>query len=134
LNIIDTNTQTVAENGNAEVINNNTNAQNFKRQGMFTSPFSFNGRIRRTEYGISFIIVAVLFTIVNVLIEESYELAWLYLANIPIYWFFFAQGAKRCHDMGNSGWFQIIPFYPLWMIFGKGEEGVSNKYGINPKI
>jgi hypothetical protein len=34
--------------------------------------------------------------------------------------------------MGQSGWFQIIPFYVLWMIFASGEKGI-NKYGVNPK-
>ena len=29
---------------------------------------------------------------------------------VPYFWFIWAQGAKRCHDRGNSGWFQIIPF------------------------
>mgnify|MGYP002682993735 CR=1 FL=1 len=134
LNLEATDTKFEAQNADAEVTNNNTNAQNLKRRGMFSNPFSFKGRIRRLEYGISFIIAVFLISFINVLIEESYELAWLFLAYIPLYWFFFAQGAKRCHDMGNSGWYQIIPFYALWMIFAKGEEGISNKYGINPKI
>ena len=133
-NLKDANTKSEGQFVGAEVTNNNTSAQNHKRRGMFSNSFSFSGRIRRTEYGITFIIAAILITFINVLTEESYELAWLFLAYIPIYWFFFAQGAKRCHDMGNSGWYQIIPFYALWMIFAKGEEGISNKYGINPKI
>ena len=51
---------------------------------------------------------------------------------IPVYWFLLAQGAKRCHDRGNSGWYQIIPFYNLWMLFADSEKGV-NDYGLNPK-
>lgn len=56
----------------------------------------------------------------------------VYLLMIPMYWFMFAQGAKRCHDRGNSGWFQLIPFYSLWMLFGDSEPG-TNEYGPNPK-
>jgi uncharacterized membrane protein YhaH (DUF805 family) len=56
----------------------------------------------------------------------------LFLLMIPIYWFQFAQGAKRCHDRGNSGWYQLIPFYPFWMLFGDSDPGL-NKYGMNPK-
>lgn len=104
-----------------------------RKQGMFSKPFLFQGRIRRTEYGISFIISAVLLAILNTLLQEE-ELALLWFAYIPLYWFLFAQGAKRCHDMGQSGWWQIIPLYPIWMIFGKGEEGIQNKYGVNPKF
>lgn len=54
------------------------------------------------------------------------------IAYIPLLWFYIAQGAKRCHDRENSGWYQIIPFYQLWMIFGDGQIG-SNQYGDNPK-
>lgn len=51
---------------------------------------------------------------------------------VPYFWFIWAQGAKRCHDRGNSGWFQIIPFYGLWMLFAEGETG-TNEYGNSPK-
>jgi uncharacterized membrane protein YhaH (DUF805 family) len=47
-------------------------------------------------------------------------------------WFFLAQGAKRCHDRGNSGWYLLIPFYFLWMLFADGEIG-QNDFGPNPK-
>lgn len=129
-----TSVQSDSQNSDAKVIDDNTGSVIHKRQGMFSNPFSFKGRIRRLEYGISFIIVVFLMAFINVLTEDSYELAWLFLAYIPTYWFFFAQGAKRCHDMGYNGWWQIIPFFPLYMIFGKAEEGISNKYGRNPKI
>ena len=55
------------------------------------------------------------------------------LAIIPMLWFLWAQGAKRCHDMDKNGWFQIIPFYVLWMIFIEGDSFL-NKYGDNPKL
>jgi uncharacterized membrane protein YhaH (DUF805 family) len=54
------------------------------------------------------------------------------LLMIPGYWFLLAQGAKRCHDRSNSGWFQIIPFYVFWMLFAEGFPG-PNEYGLNPK-
>ena len=47
-------------------------------------------------------------------------------------WFLWAQGAKRCHDRGASGWFQIIPFYVFWMLFADSNYGM-NEYGANPK-
>jgi len=99
------------------------------KKGMFSSPFSFEGRIRRTEFGLSFIIYIILSSIVNVIMIEEPIIG---LAYIPIGWFLWAQGAKRCHDMGRNGWYQIIPFYMFWLIFSKGESGI-NKYGINPK-
>jgi uncharacterized membrane protein YhaH (DUF805 family) len=100
---------------------------------MFKNPFSFEGRIRRTEYGLSSIIYAIAAGIINVIIEKSQgEAAFLLFAYIPLLWFIWAQGAKRCHDLGNSGWWQLIPFYSLWLIFQDGQPG-SNQYGENPK-
>lgn len=103
------------------------------KKGMFNNPFSFEGRIRRTEYGISYILYFICAVIVNVIMtaggEEAYILG---LAYIPLIWFFLAQGAKRCHDRNNNGWYQIIPFYFLWLLFAEGDLGY-NDYGVSPK-
>ncbi|HEY9187886.1 MAG TPA: DUF805 domain-containing protein [Ignavibacteria bacterium] len=56
----------------------------------------------------------------------------MYLLSIPAIWFLLSQGAKRCHDIGNNGWYQIIPFYFLWMLFADSEIGI-NVFGPNPK-
>jgi uncharacterized membrane protein YhaH (DUF805 family) len=96
---------------------------------MFEAPFSFEGRIRRTEYGISFIIYFIAAVVMNVMLAESSFFLILY---IPILWFLWAQGAKRCHDRNSSGWYQIIPFYFLVLIFSEGDEG-TNYYGDDPK-
>lgn len=100
---------------------------------MFKNPFSFDGRIRRTEYGISLIIY---YIIVNGLEFLGFVQQGLALINlliiIPLIWFVLAQGSKRCHDRGNSGWYQIIPFYGLWMLFADSDYGL-NEYGDNPK-
>jgi len=100
-----------------------------RKQGMFSNAFSFDGRIRRLEYGISIIIYLFLYTIVLALTEEIPIVG---LLIIPSIWFLSAQAAKRCHDMGNSGWYQLIPFYMVWIIFAKGDS-VGNKYGRDPK-
>lgn len=97
---------------------------------MFKNPFSFNGRIRRTEYGITFIIYLVSYFVIAVLGDEEPLLALIII--IPTLWFLWAQGAKRCHDRGQIGWFQIIPFYFFWLIFADGDEG-ENQYGEDPK-
>ena len=50
-----------------------------------------------------------------------------------IYWFVLSQGAKRCHDMGVSGLYQLIPFYVFAMIFSEGQNK-KNIYGQDPKL
>ncbi|RKS14307.1 DUF805 domain-containing protein [Flavobacterium sp. 120] len=101
---------------------------------MFKKTFSFDGRIRRTEYGLSLIFYFITVSLVNVVVEQSHGDGKIFiLAYIPALWFLWAQGAKRCHDMDKSGWFQIIPFYVLWMLFIEGDSFL-NKYGGNPKL
>lgn len=111
------------------------NVMSTTKQGMFRHPFSFKGRIRRSEYILTYLIINIFFLPINILPEDSISegIAWFYILSIiPAYWFLLAQGAKRCHDRGNSGWYQIIPFYGLWMLFADGEEHV-NEYGPDPK-
>ncbi|MEO6039424.1 MAG: DUF805 domain-containing protein [Saprospiraceae bacterium] len=104
---------------------------------MFKNPFSFDGRIRRTEFGISMLIYIVIAVIINVIIGVGANsgpgaTSFLLILYIPALWFLWAQGAKRCHDRNNSGWFQVIPFYSLWMLFADGDHG-ENMYGADPK-
>lgn len=107
---------------------------------MFKNPFSFEGRIRRTEYGISFIIFGVArvtITIISAALmsnnnDSGGTVSLSLLLSIPLVWFLWAQGSKRCHDIGWSGWMQLIPFIPLYLIFASGQNGL-NKFGADPK-
>lgn len=106
-----------------------------KKPAMFSRIFSFNGRIRRLEYGLTYLVYCLWNIPMQVMpgdqISEGYAIFYL-VTFIPILWIILAQGAKRCHDRGNSGWYQIIPFYFFWMIFAEGDSE-SNEYGENPK-
>jgi uncharacterized membrane protein YhaH (DUF805 family) len=106
---------------------------------MFKAPFLFDGRIRRTEYGITLIIYTIYAVIVNVLAANILSASMgsasgiaMMVLYIPVLWFVYAQGAKRCHDVGKSGWWQLIPFYVFFLLFQEGDV-VANEYGINPK-
>lgn len=104
-----------------------------RKQCMFRRPFSFRGRIRRTEYGISFIVYCFIFTMLqNAVLYDAIPVGLYFPVLIVLCWFIWAQGAKRCHDIGNSGWYQIIPFYVLWMLFAPGDIW-ENEYGDTPK-
>lgn len=100
---------------------------------MFKNIFSFEGRIRRLEYGISFI----LFFLINIFTSEFSDstifLSSLYLFILIIsYWIVLAQGAKRCHDMGDNGFYQFIPFFFIVMMLREGDKR-GDKYGLSPK-
>ncbi len=101
---------------------------------MFKNPFSFNGRIRRTEFGISYVLFIFLFYMFVFMIEElnlvGFQVVLIFCTG---YWFLLAQSAKRCHDLGNSGFYQLIPFYFFALIFSEGHNR-TNMYGQDPKL
>ncbi|KAA3436849.1 DUF805 domain-containing protein [Rufibacter hautae] len=101
---------------------------------MFKAPFSFRGRIRRLEYGLSVLAYTALIFTFNILAgsEDVASLLVVLLLYVPLVWFLWAQGAKRCHDKDRSGWFQIIPFYFLVLIFNDGDP-YTNRFGRSPK-
>ena len=103
---------------------------------MFKNIFSFKGRIRRLEYGLTYLAYLIISNLLQIALDyyfpyENTAIIYLIIL-IPIIWIVLAQGAKRCHDRGNSGWYQIIPFYIFWMLFADGDPG-PNTYGGNPK-
>jgi uncharacterized membrane protein YhaH (DUF805 family) len=94
---------------------------------MFKKVFSFNGRINRIEYAITFVFYIIVYVFIRIAIRGGENARPLALLYIPLFWMAWAQGAKRCHDINKSGWWQIIPFYVLWMIFQKGDL-YANQY------
>lgn len=103
---------------------------------MFKNPFLFEGRIRRLEYGISriinYITLGFLSFLMETIIRGGGDPTFILLFCIPIIWFGLAQAVKRSHDVGNSGWWVLVPFYGLYLLFKDGEIG-ENQYGENPK-
>ena len=101
---------------------------------MFKNPFSFRGRIRRLEYGLSHIIAVIVLYLVTFLTASMGESAMtlLFFFYIPYIWFLLAQNTKRCHDIGDSGWWQLLPLYGFWLLIQDGQPG-PNQYGENPK-
>jgi uncharacterized membrane protein YhaH (DUF805 family) len=102
---------------------------------MFTDSFSFVGRIRRLEFALS-IIISLCVGVLSYLILGKSNTLTAGLISLLIsainYWFIFAQSAKRCHDIGKSGWWQLIPFYQIYLLFLEGDLG-DNEYGFDPR-
>ncbi|MEH6556356.1 MAG: DUF805 domain-containing protein [Oceanicoccus sp.] len=94
----------------------------------------FNGRTRRKEYWMFVLIYVVISVILSVLgmdiISTIVGLA-LLIPSISI-------GARRLHDTGRSGWWQLIYFVPLiglivMIVFLVQDSHGDNEYGVNPK-
>lgn len=116
---------------------------------MFRRPFSFRGRIRRTEYAISLLIMSVVLVVwmVALLVIVGASSATLVdmegwplvvsvlvflLTLFPLFWFYYAQTAKRLHDIDAPGLFCFVNGLSLPMIFVEGSRG-ANRYGALPK-
>lgn len=103
------------------------------KPAMFSKSFTFSGRIRRREYVLS-TIFSLLFYIIVAIVSVYVQISELLIISlIPMLWFIFAQGTKRCHDAGFSGLFQFIPLLSVYVLFFADSVYGSNIYGTNPK-
>lgn len=95
--------------------------------------FSFRGRIRRSDYWVVVLICSGINWLSFELTDDSYKgLAIYFIIFIPMLWILLAQGAKRSHDIGDSGFLQVLPWHYLFLLFKEGVKG-TNEYGVNPK-
>ena len=101
---------------------------------MFRQPFSFKGRIRRTEYALSYLLFLAGIFIISILSESTLigDLNGI-VYFVAIYWFLISQSTKRCHDLDQNGFYQLIPLYFFVLLFSEGLNR-KNKYGQDPKL
>lgn len=88
--------------------------------------FSFKGEIGRMSYCMTLYGSFLGFFVVFLFSFGSITPYFLVLI-LPLLWLLYAQGAKRCHNLGHSGWFQLIPFYVFPMML-KGTNTSGRKY------
>ena len=102
---------------------------------------SWHGRLNRKPYMIRSLILWIPATIVRIMIAVAeagrYDGIYLLLgllamaltvavavANVCV-------SVRRCHDMNHSGWWVLIPFYTIYLLFPRGTVGPNN-YGPDP--
>jgi uncharacterized membrane protein YhaH (DUF805 family) len=76
--------------------------------------FSFSGRVSRFDYVFRFLLplVVVHAAVIALAPPLQFNVAFGALVLLSL-WPSWAVGAKRCHDRGRSGWFQLIVLIPL---------------------
>ena len=99
----------------------NMKSDKTKNGSWLKESFSSVGRVGRLGYFLSFFPYLIL-TTVNPVRELQGIIAIFFICVIIFI------GIKRCHDLGHSGWWQLIPFYFIWMLLAPGEKE-GNQYG-----
>ena len=98
----------------------------------------FTGRARRKEYWMFYFIYMILIIVISVLDA---------VLSVGVFSIIFTLGmlipsisiaARRLHDTGRSGWWQLIAFIPLigliiLIVFLAQDGHDANEYGENPK-
>jgi uncharacterized membrane protein YhaH (DUF805 family) len=94
----------------------------------------FNGRASRKEfwmYIFFYMVINIIFSVLGLDVISMIFGLMLFVPSISV-------GARRLHDIGRSGWWQLIYLVPLIglivMIFFLAQDGHDeNDYGVNPK-
>ena len=99
----------------------------------------FSGRARRKQYWMFFLIYSIIY-VGLVLIDTFLNTVWLttiftIILIIPS----LSITARRLHDTGRTGWWQLIYFIPaigiiVMLIFLCQDSHEENAYGISPKF
>ncbi len=100
---------------------------------------TFSGRARRKEYWMFFLFYMIFYIILAVIdgvlgtmfLSIIFSLA-LLIPSISI-------AARRLHDTGRTGWWQLIVLIPLigvivLIVFLAQSSGDENKYGVSPEL
>ncbi|MRJ77029.1 DUF805 domain-containing protein [Aeromicrobium sp. SMF47] len=99
---------------------------------------SFSGRARRSEFwfwALATFLVSIVASIIDLAIGVQIVAPVLALALLVPN---LAVGARRLHDTGRSGWWQLIAFIPiigfiLLIVWWATDSQGSNQYGPSPK-
>ncbi|MBD3904848.1 oligopeptide:H+ symporter [Chryseobacterium sp. Ch-15] len=96
-------------------------------QDLYKNPFSLKGRLSREKYILNSLLILVIY--LSLILYSYYKMNWLYcLPIIPLSWFNIVFQTKRCHDINLNGWYQLIPFFGIYLLLKKGDIG-KNDYG-----
>jgi uncharacterized membrane protein YhaH (DUF805 family) len=100
---------------------------------------TFTGRATRKEYWM-FILVYLIFYIVLAVVDGMLNMIFLStIFSLALLIPSMSVAARRLHDTGRSGWWQLIALIPLigtiiLIVFLAQDSHDENEYGLNPKL
>jgi uncharacterized membrane protein YhaH (DUF805 family) len=105
----------------------------------FKNYANFSGRARRKEYWMFFLIYSLLYVGLS-FIDGLLGSAWLSsIFSLVLLIPSISYAARRLHDTGRSGWWQLLYLIPLIgiivvIVFLAQDSHEENEYGISPKF
>ena len=114
------------------------NFQDAVKSALTENYANFNGRAARPEYWLFFLFYIVVYILGIVLDSITGFGLFTLIVTLGLLLPSLAVGARRLHDTGKSGWFQLLYIIPvlgfLIMIFFLVQQGdaLENKYGAPP--
>jgi hypothetical protein len=87
------------------------------------------GRARRLEY---IPIAVICFLIASFCLGAANSVRAFIAGFVLVRLVMIIENARRLHDVGFSGWWQLVPCYMILVAFYRGQVG-ANKYGPNPR-
>ncbi|MDC3267823.1 DUF805 domain-containing protein [bacterium] len=103
---------------------------------VFTNYAKFDGRASRSEYWWFYLAYMVAIYPIALIDVVIFGLESEILCFSPLYYLFtfipwIAVSIRRMHDLGKSGWYNLIPIYSLILLASEGES-MPNSYGPVP--
>ena len=99
----------------------------------------FEGRATREEFWMFILVYIIIYIVLSIVFSLLALEVLIFLFSLAVLVPSIAITARRLHDTGKSGWWQLIGLVPVigWLIViillvGKGTES-ENKYGPRPK-
>ncbi len=98
--------------------------------------FCFEGRAGREEFWLWFLAVFAVNFVLGLIPGIGQILSWIVTLGTLLP--YLGVGARRMHDIGKSGWFQLVALIPivgfiiLLILWAKPGETEANKYGEVP--
>lgn len=100
---------------------------------------TFTGRSTRKDYWMFVLLYSIIY-VALVFLDGMMGSIWMSsLFSLIVLIPSTSYGARRLHDMGKSGWWQLVYFVPLFglivmlVFLSKDSQPFDNKYGPNPK-